>query len=45
MEHQQRPHRHDGNNIKIHSLVVGANFFSGPASAIESPLPKAKDDK
>ena len=26
MEHRQRPHRHDGNNIKIRSLVVGANF-------------------
>ena len=45
MEHRQRPHRHDGNNIKIRSLVVVLTFVSGPASAIESPLPKAKDDK
>ena len=42
MEHRQRPHRHDGNNMKTRSLVVGA---SGLASAIESPLLKAKDDK
>ena len=34
----------DDGYIKIHSLVVGANFVSGPTSAIEYN-PKAKDDK
>jgi hypothetical protein len=32
------PLRQDDDYIKIHSLVVGANFVSVPSSAIESTL-------
>ena len=39
---EEPPHRHDGNNFKIRSLVVGANFCLWPNIRYRVPTPQRK---